>query len=83
MSDTVILSGLEASSALYDSLHARIDALKSKQIIPGLAAILVGENTFGKGALERFDQEAKKNMEKMNFYSTNLYKSFKKKIIKI
>ena len=41
------------------------------------------ENTFGKGALERFDQEAKKNMEKMNFYSTNLYKSFKKKIIKI
>ena len=44
MSDTVILSGLEASNALYDSLHARIDALKSKQITPGLAAILVGEN---------------------------------------
>ncbi len=41
------------------------------------------ENTFGKGALERFDREAKKNMEKMNFYSTNLYKSFKKKIVKI
>ena len=41
------------------------------------------ENTFGKGALERFDQEAKKNMEKMNFYSTNLYKSFKEKIVKI
>ena len=29
------------------------------------------ENTFGKGALEKIDQEAKKNMEKMNFYSTN------------
>ena len=41
------------------------------------------ESTFGKGALERFDREAKKNMEKMNLYSTNLYKSFKKKIIKI
>ena len=41
------------------------------------------ESTFGKGALEKFDQEAKKNMEKMNFYSTNLYKSFKKKIVKI
>ena len=41
------------------------------------------ESTFGKGALERFDQEAKKNMEKMNFYSTNLYKSFKEKIVKI
>ena len=44
MSDTVILSGLEASSALYETLHARIDALKSKQITPGLAAILIGEN---------------------------------------
>ena len=44
MSDTIILSGLEASDALYDSLHTRIGALKSKQITPGLAAILVGEN---------------------------------------
>ena len=41
------------------------------------------ELTFGEGALEKFDQEAKKNMKKMNFYSTNLYKSFKEKIIKI
>jgi GMP synthase-like glutamine amidotransferase len=41
------------------------------------------ENTFGKGALEKFDKEAKKNMNKLNFYSTNLYKSFKKKIINI
>ena len=41
------------------------------------------ESVLGKGALKRFDQEVKKNMEKMNFYSTNLYKSFKKKIIKI
>jgi len=44
MADTVILSGIEASNALYDSLHARIDALKKKGVIPGLAAILVGEN---------------------------------------
>ena len=44
MADTVILSGIEASNALYDSLHARIDALKEKGITPGLAAILVGEN---------------------------------------
>ena len=41
------------------------------------------ENIFGEGALEKFDQEAKKNMGKMNFYSTNLYNLFKKKIIKI
>ena len=38
------------------------------------------ESSLGKGALEKFDIEAKKNMKKMNFYSTNLYKSFKKKI---
>ena len=44
MADTVILSGIEASDALYNSLHARIDALKEKGITPGLAAILVGEN---------------------------------------
>ena len=44
MADTVILSGIEASNALYDSLHARIGALKEKGVTPGLAAILVGEN---------------------------------------
>ncbi len=44
MADTVILSGIDASNALYDSLHARIDALKDKGVTPGLAAILVGEN---------------------------------------
>ena len=44
MADTVILSGIEASDALYNSLHARIDVLKEKGITPGLAAILVGEN---------------------------------------
>ena len=41
------------------------------------------ENALGKGALEKFDKESKNNMKKMNLYSTNLYKSFKKKIIKI
>ena len=44
MVETVILSGIEASNALYDSLHARINALKENGVTPGLAAILVGEN---------------------------------------
>ena len=44
MIDTVILSGIEASNALYGIMHARIDALKDKGVTPGLAAILVGEN---------------------------------------
>ena len=42
--DTKILSGLDASKALFDGLVARIDYLKSKGITPGLAAVLVGEN---------------------------------------
>jgi len=42
--DTRILSGLDASKALFDGLVARIDHLKSKGVTPGLAAVLVGEN---------------------------------------
>ena len=42
--DTKILSGLEASKALFDELLSRIDNLKSNGITPGLAAVLVGEN---------------------------------------
>ena len=42
--DTKILSGLDASKALFDGLVARIDHLKSKGVTPGLAAVLVGEN---------------------------------------
>jgi len=41
------------------------------------------ENILGKGALEKFDQAAKKHMKNMNYYSTNLYKLFKEKVIKI
>ena len=41
------------------------------------------ENILGKGALEKFDQTAKKHMKNMNYYSTNLYKLFKEKVIKI
>jgi len=39
------------------------------------------EQALGKGALEKFDIDAKKNMKQMNLYSTNLYKSFKEKIV--
>ncbi len=36
------------------------------------------ENQLGIGALEKFDQEAKKNMSSMNNYSEILYENFKK-----
>ena len=42
--ETSILSGLEASKALYSSLESRISDLKDHGIIPGLAAVLVGNN---------------------------------------
>ena len=40
------------------------------------------EKQLGDGALKKFDDEAKKNMKQMNFYSETLYKSFKEKIVK-
>lgn len=59
MLDTKILSGIEASHALYDSLHDRIHALKEKGITPGLAAILVGEDPasqiYVRNKTKRFD----------------------------
>ena len=42
--DTSILSGLEASKALYSSLESRITYLKDHGVVPGLAAVLVGNN---------------------------------------
>ena len=42
--ETSILSGLDASKALYSSLESRISHLKDRGIVPGLAAVLVGNN---------------------------------------
>ena len=42
--ETAILSGLDASKALYESLGERIARLKNQNITPGLAAVLVGNN---------------------------------------
>ena len=41
------------------------------------------ERALGKGGLKKFDEQVKGNLEQMNLYSMNLYKSFKKKIINI
>ena len=42
--ETAILSGLDASKALYETLEERIARLKDQNITPGLAAVLVGNN---------------------------------------
>ena len=41
------------------------------------------EKQLGEGALDKFDQQAKKNMKQMNNLSTILYSKFKKEILKI
>ena len=43
--DTQILSGKVVSAAVYQALESRITELQSKSINPGLAVILVGEDT--------------------------------------
>ena len=48
MSDLLVLSGKKVSSAVYQGLSDRIQTLKEKNIIPGLAVILVGENPASK-----------------------------------
>ena len=45
MSDLLVLSGKEVSNAVYKGLSSRIQVLKEKKITPGLAVILVGEDS--------------------------------------
>ena len=40
------------------------------------------EKEFGVNALDKFDQEAKKNMQQMNKFSKILYSQFKNEILK-
>ena len=44
MSDPLILSGKDVSQTVYENLKGRISFLKSKNIIPRLAVVLVGDN---------------------------------------
>ena len=44
MAETKILSGKVVSDAVYTALESRIQSLKKANVIPGLAAIIVGED---------------------------------------
>ena len=44
MSETQVLSGKKVSRYIYESLAPRIKSLKNNNIIPSLAAVLVGNN---------------------------------------
>ena len=45
MIDPLILSGKEVSASVYDSLDQKIKSLRKNNITPGLAVILVGEDS--------------------------------------
>ena len=44
MAETRILSGKVVSDAVYNALESRIQSLKEASVVPGLAAVIVGEN---------------------------------------
>ena len=48
MAETRILSGKVVSDAVYNALESRIQSLKEAGVVPGLAAVNIGENTFSK-----------------------------------
>mgnify|MGYP001369857707 FL=1 len=45
MIDPLILSGKEVSASIYDSLDQKIKSLRKNNITPGLAVVLVGEDS--------------------------------------
>ena len=45
MTDPLILSGKEVSASVYDSLDQKIKSLRKNNITPGLAVVLVGEDS--------------------------------------
>ena len=45
MTDPLILSGKDVSASVYDSLDKKIKSIKRNNITPGLAVVLVGENS--------------------------------------
>ena len=45
MIDPLILSGKEVSASIYDSLDEKIKSLRKNNITPGLAVVLVGEDS--------------------------------------
>ena len=65
MSDLLVLSGKEVSSSVYRKLSNRIQTLKEKNIIPGLAVILVGEDP----ASQVYVRSKTKTFKKLNLFT--------------
>jgi len=69
MSNPIILSGKDVSRSVYQSLENRIDALKTKNITPGLAVVLVGENPASK----IYVRSKSKKFNQLNLHSETFF----------
>ena len=69
MSNPIILSGKDVSRTVYQSLENRIDALKTKNITPGLAVVLVGENPASK----IYVRSKSKKFNQLNLHSETFF----------
>jgi len=67
---TKIINGKEISQKVRDSLIPRIDALKAKSVVPGLAVVLVGEDP----ASQVYVKMKQRAFEKMGLLSETIKK---------
>ena len=65
MDEIKILSGIECSKNVYKKLSVKISSLRLKNIVPGLAAVLIGENP----ASEIYIRSKQKMFNSMNLRS--------------
>ena len=65
MIDPLILSGKEVSASVYDSLDQKIKFLRKNNITPGLAVVLVGEDS----ASQVYVRSKTKTFNKLNLFT--------------
>ena len=68
MPKTKILSGKEVSEAVYENLHPLISKLKQKGITPGLAVVLVGDDS----ASQVYVRSKERKFNKLDLFSETI-----------
>ena len=70
MKNPLILSGKEVSASVYNSLVHKVSSLKKNNITPGLAVVLVGEDS----ASQVYVRSKTKAFNKLSLFSIRLYR---------
>jgi len=68
-SSTLVLSGKEVAASVYDRLETSISTLAARGIVPGLAAVLMGNDP----ASEVYVRMKTKRFTKLNLHSETIY----------